>query len=153
MAPSGSRQRRLRGGGTVPGGMMGVRSKSKEESIRLYQGRNHYNEWTFLYVASSAGGPGGRASPAARVAAGGRGGPVAAAADGPAGFPGGGPAARAGGAAARAAVALRMPRRAPVAAAVAGRSVAATSPVRTTRRQRAVCAVDGTQFGSQLASR
>ena len=49
-------------GGTVPGGMMGVVSKSKEESIRLYQGRNHYNEWTFLFVnqAPAGGGPGGR---------------------------------------------------------------------------------------------
>jgi len=48
-------------GGTVPGGMMGVVSKSKEESIRLYQGRNHYNEWTFLFVnqAPAGGAPGG----------------------------------------------------------------------------------------------
>jgi len=51
---------------TVPGGMMGVVSKSKAESIRLYQGRNHYNEWTFLYVNQQPGGPGGP---------GGRGGP------------------------------------------------------------------------------
>ena len=51
-------------GGTVPGGMMGVVSKSKDESIRLYQGRNHYNEWTFLYVAQQpGGGPGGRGQP------------------------------------------------------------------------------------------
>lgn len=53
-------------GGTVPGGMMGVVSKSKEESIRLYQGRNHYNEWTFLFVnqAPAGGGvPGGRGVP------------------------------------------------------------------------------------------
>ena len=59
-------------GGTVPGGMMGVRSKSKDESIRLYLGRNHYNEWMFTYVgqqqawrprprsAGRPGGPGGR---------------------------------------------------------------------------------------------
>jgi type II secretory pathway pseudopilin PulG len=33
------------------GGIMGVASKSTEQSIRLYQGRNHYNEWAFLYVA------------------------------------------------------------------------------------------------------
>jgi type II secretory pathway pseudopilin PulG len=44
---------------TVPGGMMGVVSKSKLESIRLYQGRNHYNEWTFLFVNQQPGGPGG----------------------------------------------------------------------------------------------
>jgi type II secretory pathway pseudopilin PulG len=46
-------------GGTVPGGMIGVRSKSKAESIRLYQGRNHYNEWAFIYVSQTPGGPGG----------------------------------------------------------------------------------------------
>ncbi len=51
--------------GTVPGGMMGVRSKSKDESIRLYLGRNHYNEWTFIYVPQQQqpGGPGGRGQP------------------------------------------------------------------------------------------
>jgi type II secretory pathway pseudopilin PulG len=47
----------------VPGGMMGVVSKSKDESIRLYQGRNHYNEWTFLFVNQQPGGPGGRGQP------------------------------------------------------------------------------------------
>jgi type II secretory pathway pseudopilin PulG len=50
-------------GGTIPGGMMGVRSKSKNESIRLYLGRNHYNEWTFLFVSQQPGGPGGRGLP------------------------------------------------------------------------------------------
>jgi type II secretory pathway pseudopilin PulG len=48
---------------SVPGGMMGVVSKSKDESIRLYQGRNHYNEWTFLFVNQQPGGPGGRGQP------------------------------------------------------------------------------------------
>jgi type II secretory pathway pseudopilin PulG len=43
------------GGSSVSGGIMGVRSKSKEESIRLYQGRNHYNEWNFLYVQQQPG--------------------------------------------------------------------------------------------------
>lgn len=43
----------------IPGGMIGVVSKSKDESIRLYQGRNHYNEWTFIYVNQQPGGPGG----------------------------------------------------------------------------------------------
>jgi type II secretory pathway pseudopilin PulG len=49
--------------GTVPGGMTGVRSKSKDESIRLYLGRNHYNEWMFLYTQQQLGGPGGRGQP------------------------------------------------------------------------------------------
>jgi type II secretory pathway pseudopilin PulG len=47
-------------GGFVPGGMIGVRSKSKDESIRLYLGRNHYNEWAFMYVNQN---PGGRGQP------------------------------------------------------------------------------------------
>jgi type II secretory pathway pseudopilin PulG len=49
-------------GGTPQGGIIGVASKSKERSIRLYNGRNHYNEWQFIYVqqvqAPAAGGPG-----------------------------------------------------------------------------------------------
>jgi|SRR5437867_553763 len=35
-------------GGPV-GGIIGVSSKSKEKSIRLYNGRTHYNEWVFMY--------------------------------------------------------------------------------------------------------
>lgn len=39
------------GSQTVMGGaVIGVVSKSKEESILVYQGRTHYNEWTFTYV-------------------------------------------------------------------------------------------------------
>jgi type II secretory pathway pseudopilin PulG len=71
--------------GTVPGGMLGVRSKSKAESVRLYLNRNHYNEWMFIFQGLGAGGgrgglpvgPGGRGGPGFP---GGRGGP---------GFPGG----------------------------------------------------------------
>ena len=36
--------------GTAFGGVTGVASKSKEKSIRLYKGRNHYNEWQFVYT-------------------------------------------------------------------------------------------------------
>jgi type II secretory pathway pseudopilin PulG len=32
------------------GGVMGVASKSKDASIRIYNGRTHYNEWQFVYV-------------------------------------------------------------------------------------------------------
>ena len=46
-------------GGTVPGGLSGVRSKSKDESIKVYQGRTHYNEWTFIYVSQAPGMMGG----------------------------------------------------------------------------------------------
>jgi hypothetical protein len=49
------------GGGTTAG-VGGVTSKSKAQSIRLYNGRNHYNEWAFVYVpqvqAPGAGAPG-----------------------------------------------------------------------------------------------
>ena len=31
------------------GGIIGVASKSKDKSIRIYNGRNHYNEWAFVY--------------------------------------------------------------------------------------------------------
>ena len=54
-------------GDTVPGGMLGVRSKSKDESIRLFLNRNHYNEWMFVFQGLGAGG--GRGGP-------GRGGPL-----------------------------------------------------------------------------
>lgn len=50
-------------GGAMPGGIMGVRSKSKEESVRIYQGRNHYNEWNFIFVSQAPQGPGGRGQP------------------------------------------------------------------------------------------
>jgi type II secretory pathway pseudopilin PulG len=71
--------------GAVVGALIGVVSKSKDESIRLYLGRNHYNEWTFLYVnqqPTAPLGPGGQPFPP-----GGRGEP-----NGPGrgrGFPGG----------------------------------------------------------------
>jgi type II secretory pathway pseudopilin PulG len=44
------------------GGITGVTSKSKEESIRIYKGRSHYNEWQFTFTppaqAPGAGAPG-----------------------------------------------------------------------------------------------
>jgi type II secretory pathway pseudopilin PulG len=60
-------------GSSTPGspagaGITGVTSKSKETSIRLYKGRNHYNEWLFVYTpppAPPGGAPGapGRGGP------------------------------------------------------------------------------------------
>ena len=59
-------------GGTigVQGGVVGVVSKSKATSIRLYNGRSHYNEWQFVYIprqqapgAGGAGAPGQRGGP------------------------------------------------------------------------------------------
>jgi type II secretory pathway pseudopilin PulG len=35
--------------GAASGGIMGVRSKNKDTSIRQYNGGTHYNEWSFLF--------------------------------------------------------------------------------------------------------
>lgn len=40
-------------GATAAGGIIGVTSKSKEQSIRLYNGRDRYNEWAFVYVQTA----------------------------------------------------------------------------------------------------
>lgn len=48
------------------GGVIGVASKSKEQSIKIYNGRTHYNEWQFVYVlVTPVGGqrPGGPGQP------------------------------------------------------------------------------------------
>ncbi len=74
--PSGSQA----GGRGGVNGIMGVASKSKEASLRVYNGRTHYNEWQFIFIPQTqqaggpggAGGAGGRAGPAGR---GQRGGP------------------------------------------------------------------------------
>jgi len=49
------------GSSTVAGGIVGVQSKSKAESIRIYNGRTHYNEWQFVFIPQT--GPGGRGQP------------------------------------------------------------------------------------------
>jgi type II secretory pathway pseudopilin PulG len=83
-APPGGPQGSARGGaapttgaasGSTPGsqtgaGITGVTSKSKETSIRLYKGRNHYNEWLFVYTP-----PAPAPGPAGAPGAPGRGGP------------------------------------------------------------------------------
>jgi type II secretory pathway pseudopilin PulG len=38
-------------GTNVPGGVTGVVSKSSDTSIRIFNGRNHYNEWEFRFIA------------------------------------------------------------------------------------------------------
>ena len=47
-------------GAAGAGGIIGVTSKSKEDSIKVYNGRSKYNEWAFVYVqtAQRPGGPG-----------------------------------------------------------------------------------------------
>jgi type II secretory pathway pseudopilin PulG len=49
--------------GGISGGIMGVTSKSKEKSIRLYKGRSHYNEWQFVATQQSAAPGGGVPAP------------------------------------------------------------------------------------------
>jgi type II secretory pathway pseudopilin PulG len=62
-------------GGTVPGGIMGVTSTSSAKSLRLYNGRGIYNEWTFVPVQRNltAGGGGQGADAPGRGGRGGRG--------------------------------------------------------------------------------
>jgi type II secretory pathway pseudopilin PulG len=62
------------GRGGAPAGIMGVASKSKEKSIRIYNGRNYYNEWQFVFIPQQQPGvgPGGRGAPGV-VGPGGRG--------------------------------------------------------------------------------
>lgn len=65
-SPQPSTGRSSQPGGTIgiQAGIVGVASKSKATSIRLYNGRNHYNEWQFVFVArqqtpGAGGAPGG----------------------------------------------------------------------------------------------
>jgi type II secretory pathway pseudopilin PulG len=44
---------------TGAGGLIGVVSKSKEDSIRVYKGRTKYNEWQFVFANANRGNPGG----------------------------------------------------------------------------------------------
>jgi type II secretory pathway pseudopilin PulG len=41
------------GGMTPQGGVIGVTSKSKEASIKQYNGRSRYNEWSFIYLQTA----------------------------------------------------------------------------------------------------
>ena len=50
-----------RGGAVAAGPIIGVMSRSTAESIRVYNGRTHYNEWLFVSTATTIqpGGPAG----------------------------------------------------------------------------------------------
>ena len=54
----------------APGGILGVVSKSKDTSLRLYNNRDRYNEWVFIAtqmsVAAGGGGRGGTQAPGGR---------------------------------------------------------------------------------------
>jgi type II secretory pathway pseudopilin PulG len=58
-------------GGTAVGGIIGVTSKSPLKSLRLYNGRDTYDQWVFVPVvqAARAGGPGGRGADVGRAGA------------------------------------------------------------------------------------
>lgn len=62
--------------GTATAGIVGVTSKSPLKSLRLYNGRDTYNQWVFMPVAQAAraGGDGGRAGGRGADGRGGRGG-------------------------------------------------------------------------------
>jgi type II secretory pathway pseudopilin PulG len=53
------------GGQAGAGPIIGVVSMSEAESLRLYNGRGHYNEWAFVAIAATtqAGAPGGAQTP------------------------------------------------------------------------------------------
>jgi type II secretory pathway pseudopilin PulG len=63
--------------GAPAAGISGVTSKSKATSIRLYKGRNHYNEWLFTVTAAAPAGAAGQrgAGPPGAGGPGSRGGP------------------------------------------------------------------------------
>ena len=58
---------------TPSGGIVGVTSKNTGASIKIYKGKQRYNEWQFVGMESGPAGAGGAGGPAGAV--GGRGGP------------------------------------------------------------------------------
>ena len=66
-------------GATAAGGIIGVTSKSKDTSLRVFNGRTKYNEWAFVHVQTSQrpgqpgpGGPPGSQGPNQRPGPGGQ---------------------------------------------------------------------------------
>lgn len=75
-APTGS----IAVGNQQGGGIIGVTSKSKDASIKLYNGRDKYNEWAFVYIQTTqrpgqTGGAAGAQQPGQRPGAQGNQGP------------------------------------------------------------------------------
>jgi type II secretory pathway pseudopilin PulG len=58
-------QQQLQGAGTSQGPIIGFTSKSKDESIKLLNGRSRYNEWAFVPIQTNQapGQPGGAGGP------------------------------------------------------------------------------------------
>jgi type II secretory pathway pseudopilin PulG len=63
----------ISGRGNTPGGIVGVTSKSQEKSLRLYNGRDTYNQWVFMPVARGRAGGGARGGAPGPEGRGGRG--------------------------------------------------------------------------------
>jgi hypothetical protein len=63
----------LGGRGTAVGGIVGVTSKSEEKSLRLYNGRDTYNQWVFMPIARGRAGGGARGGAPGPDGRGGRG--------------------------------------------------------------------------------
>jgi type II secretory pathway pseudopilin PulG len=82
----------ISGRGNSPGGIVGVTSKSEEKSLRLYNGRDTYNQWVFMPVARGRAGGGARGGAPGPEGRGGRGveGRGGRGPDGPGGFDAGG---------------------------------------------------------------
>lgn len=91
--PLAAQQPTGRGGGAAGAGIQGVVSKSTDTSLRVFNGRTHYNEWVFIAAAASTAAgaaPGaGTQNPGVPGGAGGRGGqgPGGPGRDGPLGVP------------------------------------------------------------------
>lgn len=60
-------------GTAAAGGIVGVTSKSTEKSLRLYNGRDTYNQWVFMPVARGRAGAGARGGAPGPEGRGGRG--------------------------------------------------------------------------------
>jgi type II secretory pathway pseudopilin PulG len=63
----------ISGRGNAGGGIVGVTSKSSEKSLRLYNGRDTYNQWVFMPVARGRAGGGARGGAPGPEGRGGRG--------------------------------------------------------------------------------
>ena len=63
----------ISGRGNAVGGIVGVTSKSDEKSLRLYNGRDTYNQWVFMPVARGRAGGGARGGTPGPEGRGGRG--------------------------------------------------------------------------------
>lgn len=62
-SPSGFGAQGMSGSVGARGGIVGVSSTSAAKSFRLYNGRDRYDQWLFVYAAPTLGRPGGSPTP------------------------------------------------------------------------------------------